>query len=122
LAVRGLGNPVRVTVSAGQAHDITEAHRLVEHLQAEAVIADTAYDAGHFRDAIDAKKATAVIPSNPARASAFPLDKALYKERHLIECCFNRLKHFRRIATRYEKTARNFLSMILIAAIALWLR
>jgi transposase len=113
---------VRVRVSAGQAHDITEAHQLVEHLPAEAVIADTAYDARHFRDAIDAKKATAVIPSNPSRARAFPLDKALYKERHLIECCFNRLKHFRRIATRYEKTARNFISMILIAAIALWLR
>jgi transposase len=50
------------------------------------------------------------------------LDKALYKERHLIECCFNKLKQFRRIATRYEKAASAFLAMITVAAIALWLR
>ena len=120
--MRGLGCPVRVRLSAGQAHDITQAHQLIEGLPAEAVIADTAYDAGHFRDAVAAKKARAVIPSNPSRARAFPLDKALYKERHLIECCFNKLKHFRRIATRYEKTARNYLAMITLAAVALWLR
>jgi transposase len=48
--------------------------------------------------------------------------EALYKERHLVECCINKLKHFRRVATRYDKTARNFLAMITVAAIALWLR
>jgi transposase len=120
--VRGLGCPVRVRLSAGQAHDITQAHQLVDGLAAAAIIADTAYDAGHFRDAIAAKKALAVIPSNPSRAQSFPLDKELYKERHLIECCFNKLKHFRRVATRYEKTARNFLAIIIVAAIAMWLR
>lgn len=64
----------------------------------------------------------AVIPCHPSRACKIPLDKALYKERHLVECCINKLKHFRRIATRYEKTARNFLAIIFVAAIALWLR
>jgi putative transposase len=51
-----------------------------------------------------------------------PLDEHIYKERHLVECCFNKLKHFRRVATRYEKTARSFLAIITVAAIALWLR
>lgn len=95
---------------------------MMDGLDAEAVIADTAFDAGHLRDAIEAKKATAVIPSNPSRKQALPLDKALYRERHLVECRIGKLKHFRRIATRYEKTARNFLAMLTIAATVIWLR
>ena len=84
--------------------------------------ADTAYDADHFRNAVSAKKAHAVIPSHPSRAKKLPLDKDIYKERHLVECCFGKLKHFRRVATRYEKTARNFLAIVTVAAIAIWLR
>jgi transposase len=122
MAVRGLGLPVRFTLTGGQANDITQAHQLIAGLEAEAVIADTAYDADHFRDAIAARAAQAVVPSNPSRSQRLPLDKGLYRERHLVECCFNKLKHFRRIATRYEKTTANFLAMILVAAIAIWLR
>jgi transposase len=120
--VRGLGLPVRFIVTGGQAHDITQAHQLIEGLEAEAVIADTAYDADHFRDAIAEAAAQAVIPSNPSRSQRLPLDQLLYRERQLVECCINKLKHFRRIATRYEKTAANFMAMILVAAIAIWLR
>ncbi len=94
----------------------------MEGLPAQWVLGDTAFDADHFRAEIKAIGAQAVIPSSPSRALKFPLDKHLYKERHLVECCFSRLKHFRRIATRYEKTARNFLAMITIAAMVLWLR
>ena len=86
------------------------------------VLADTAYDADHFRDRIEAAGAVAVIPNNPSRASKRPFDKALYKERHLIECFFSKLKQFRRVATRYEKTARNYLAMITVAAALIWLR
>jgi transposase len=86
------------------------------------VIADTAYDADHFRDAVTARGAQAVIPGTRSRARRIPLDKHLYRERHLVECCFNKLKHFRRVATRYEKTACAFIAMITVAAIALWLR
>ena len=85
-------------------------------------MADTAYDADHFRAAIAAAGATAVIPNNPSRAIKLAFDKDLYKERHLIECCFSKLKQFRRVATRYEKTARNFLAIVTIAATILWLR
>jgi transposase len=120
--VRGLGLPVRCLLTAGQRHDITQAKALIDGLPAEWVLGDTAFDADHFRADIAAIDAQAVIPSNPSRALKLPLDKHIYKERHLVECCFNKLKHFRRIATRYEKTARNFLAFITIAAIVLWLR
>ena len=85
-------------------------------------MADTAYDAEHFRQLIAAKGAIAVIPNNPSRAKKHPLDKHLYAQRHLIECCFSKLKHFRRVATRFEKTAQNSLAVVTLAAIILWLR
>jgi transposase len=71
---------------------------------------------------VTAKDAEAVIPSSPSRAKKFPLDKDMYKERHLVECGISKLKDFRRIATRYEKTAVSFMGMITAVAIALWLR
>ena len=104
----GLGLPVRFILTAGQRNDITQASGLICGLPADFVMGDTAYDADHFRQDIAAIDAQAVMPSNPSRARKPELDKALYKERHLIECCFNKLKQFRRIATRYEKTASRF--------------
>ena len=86
------------------------------------MLADTAYDADHFREAIAQAGAIAVIPNNPSRTTKHPLDRELYKERHLVECCFSKLKQFRRVVTRYEKTAHNFLAVITIAATILWLR
>ena len=120
--MRGLGLPVRFLLTAGQRNDITQAHGLIAGLSADWVMGDTAYDADHFRRDIAAIGAEAVIPSHPSRASKYPLDKALYKERHLVECCFSKLKQFRRVATRYEKTTNAFMAMITVAAIALWLR
>jgi transposase len=120
--VRGLGLPVRCLLTAGQRHDMTQATALIDGLPAEWVLGDTAFDADHFRAEIMAIGARTVIPSNPSRALKLPLEQHIYKERHLVECCFNKLKHFRRVATRYEKTARNFLAFVTIAAIVLWLR
>ena len=122
MAVRGLGCPVRFVVTAGQAGDAPQAKTLIDGLSADAVIADTAYDSDAIRADIAAKNAQAVIPNNPSRTIKHPIDQHLYKARHLIECCFSKLKQFRRIATRYEKTVRNYLSMIALAAIVLWLR
>ena len=85
-------------------------------------MADTAYDADHLRQAIAAKGALAVIPNNPSRALKYPLDKHLYAQRHLVECCFSKLKQFRRVATRFEKTARNYRAVVTLAAIILWMR
>lgn len=120
--MRGLGCPVRFILTAGQKGDVPQAEALIEGLAADVVMADTAYDADHFRKAIAAKGALAVIPNNPSRAMKYPLDEHLYAQRHLIECCFSRLKQFRRVATRYEKTARNFLAIVTIAATILWIR
>ncbi|XSC42546.1 IS5 family transposase [Bradyrhizobium sp. RDT10] len=122
LAVRGLGCPVRFTLTAGQKGDAPQAAALLEGLPAEVVMADAAYDADHLRQAIAAKGALAVIPNNPSRALKYPLDKHLYAQRHLVECCFSKLKQFRRVATRYEKTARNYRAVVTLAAIILWMR
>ncbi|WP_146686252.1 IS5 family transposase [Bradyrhizobium canariense] len=122
MAVRGLGCPVRFTLTAGQKGDAPQAAALIEGLPAEVVMADAAYDADHLRQAIAAKGALAVIPNNPSRALKYPLDKHLYAQRHLVECCFSKLKQFRRVATRFEKTARNYRAVVTLAAIALWLR
>ncbi len=122
LAVRGLGCPVRFTLTPGQAGDAPQAGPLIADLPAAVVIADTAYDADHLREAIQAKGALAVIPNNPSRAIKHPIDEHLYAQRHLVECCFSKLKHFRRVATRYEKTARNYNAVVTLAAIALWIR
>lgn len=85
-------------------------------------MADTAYDADHLRQAIAAQGAIAVIPNNPSRALKHPLDKHLYAQRHLVECCFSKLKQFRRVATRFEKTARNYQAVVTLAAITLSMR
>jgi len=82
-------------------------------------MADTAYGADHLRQA---KGARAVIPNNPSRALKYPPDKHLHAERHLVKCCFAKLKQFRRLATRFEHTAGNYLSVVTLAAIILWMR
>jgi transposase len=102
--------------------DAPQAGALIEGLPAEVIMADTAYDADHFRQEIADKGALAVIPNNPSRAQKHAFDKHLYAQRHLVECCFSRLKQFRRIATRYEKTARNYIAVVTIAAIVIWMR
>ncbi|GJD50769.1 IS5 family transposase IS298 [Methylobacterium crusticola] len=91
-------------------------------LPADIVMADAAYDSDRLRKAIAEKGAEAVIPNNPSRARKHPFDRHLYQQRHLIECCFAKIKQFRRVATRYEKTARNYAAVVTLAAIVLWLR
>jgi transposase len=113
---------VRFALTAGQKGDAPQADALIEGLPAEIVMADAAYDSDRLRQAIAAKSALAVIPNNPSRARKYPLDKHLYAQRHLVECCFSKLKQFRRLATRFEKTARSYLAVITLAAIILWLR
>jgi transposase len=113
---------VRFILTAGQKGDCPQAQPLIEGMSADVVIADTAYDADALRQAIADKQARAVIPNNPSRSIKYPLDTDLYRQRHLIECCFSKLKQFRRVATRYEKTARNFRAVIAIAAAILWMR
>ena len=98
-----LGRPIRFALSPGQAHDITEAAALLDGDSADYVLADRAYDAKSLRETIAAIRATAVIPSHPVRKQPYDYDRNIYRLRNRIERCFNKLKHFRRIATRYDR-------------------
>jgi transposase len=122
MAVRGLGCPVAFTLTGGQRGDAPQAGAFIDRFDAQLVMADAAYDSNRLRRAINTKGALAVIPNNPSRSIKHPLDPHLYAERHLIACCFSKLKQFRRVATRFEKTARNYLAIVTLAAIVLWLR
>jgi transposase len=86
------------------------------------VLADKAYDSNGLRDLIAGMGAEAVIPCNPTRKTLIPYDFEAYKVRNAIERCFNKLKHFRRIATRFDRRATHFLSFLQLAAAMLWMR
>ena len=100
-----LGRPLRLCVTPGQASDIASASDLLRGQQADAVLADKAYDSNDLRDMITGMKARAVIPSRRNRKVLIPHDVDLYKQRNRIERCFGRLKHFRRFATRLTTVA-----------------
>ena len=117
-----LGRPLRFRITAGQAHDMTAAQPLLEGQIADAVLADKAYDGNDLRDHIARMKAQAVIPSRRNRKVVIPHDTELYKQRNRIERCFNRLKHFRRFATRYDRRTIHFTGFVHLAAIMIWLR
>ena len=114
--VDALGNPVKLMLTPGQANDLTCAEPLLEEANPEALIGDMAFDADAFLDTLAKRQITPVIPSHPRRARPLPCDFALYCERNLVERFFNKLKHFRAIATRYDKLARNFLAGVHLAS------
>jgi transposase len=95
---------------------------MLDRVEADAVIADKAYDSNAIRDTIAAADMEAVIPANRSRKTPIPHDEVLYRERNLIERCFNKLKHFRRLATRYDRRAVHFLGFLCLAAVMLWTR
>jgi transposase len=99
-----------------------KAPALLDGQTAEHVIADRAYDSLALREVIEGMGAEAVIPAHPTRKHPAPYDKAKYKLRNRIERCFNKLKHFRRFATRYDRRASHFLAFIHLAAAMIWMR
>jgi transposase len=110
-----------VTLTAGHRHEATKADELVEHAQGKAFVADAGYDADRIREALKAKRIKAVIANGSGRAKKRRVEKKFYRRRYLVECFFHRLKLFRAIATRYEKTARNYLSLVSLVCAWLWL-
>lgn len=114
---------MRLLLTAGQASDKTTAPELVAPLALTGdVVADRGYFARAVTEAIEASGATAHIPSQSNVRIVQTVDRALYRQRNVVERFFNRLKHFRAIATRYQKLARNFLAAVLLASTRLWLR
>lgn len=98
------------------------ADELLKHARGGALIADAGYDSNRFRQAVRDRRMKPVISSKPERPRKFPKVRKLYEKRYLVEIFFHHLKRFRAVATRYEKTARNFLALVQLACAQIWLK
>lgn len=116
------GRPLRFLLTGGEAHDLTTVPELLADIEAQGVIGDRAYDSNGTRDLIAEAGAEAVIPSKRSRKVCIPHDTVAYKLRNRIERFINKLKHFRRIATRYDRRAIYFLACIHLASAMIWMR
>ncbi|OZQ56949.1 hypothetical protein CA599_31965, partial [Paenibacillus taichungensis] len=108
--VDALGNPLRFELTGGEAHDSVQGYELLQamKLTMKQVLADRAYDTNAIRTLLDEQQAISVIPSKKNRREIQPYDRDIYRERHLVECFFNKVKNYRRLATRYDKLACTF--------------
>ena len=113
---------MRLVLTAGQDHDLRAAPLLLAGLKCRHVIADRGYDANALLDLIKASGAKAHIPSKCRRLVHRSVDRRIYRQRNLVERFFCKLKHFRRVATRFDKLARNFLATVSLASARLWTR
>ncbi|HML92979.1 IS5 family transposase [Methyloceanibacter sp.] len=116
------GRPLRFILTGGEAHDLTTAQELLKGIETGGVIADRAYDSNAVRDLIAAAGAEAIIPSKRSRNIIIPHDKLAYRLRNRIERFINKLKHFRHIATRYDRRAIHFLACLHLASAMIWMR
>jgi transposase len=121
-ACDALGNPIRFFLTPGQRSDYIKALDLIDGFQMEALLADKGYDANYIVDAAASVGADVTIPPRSIRKTPREYDKDLYKERNQIERMFNKMKHFRRVATRYDKLAVSYMAFVLLSAIYLWLK
>ena len=117
-----LGNPLRFILTGGQRHDATQAINLLRGFDFSGVIADKAYDFDELLEFIANNEATLVIPSTKKRSVQREIDDHIYKERHVVECFINKIKHFRRVFSRFEKYASRYLAFLSFAAALIWLR
>ena len=122
MIVDALGNPLALSLTGGQVHDITQADTLLALVAPGALLGDKGYDADHFVESLTARAIKVVIPSKSNRKIKRDCDFALYCERNIVERFFNTIKHFRAIATRYDKTARNFLAGLHLVCALAWLK
>jgi transposase len=122
IGVDALSNPVRFILTAGQINDICQAEGLISGFSFENLLADMGFDSDRFRASVAEVGAQAVIPSSRSRSQAIPYDKHLCEERNLVERFINKIKHYRRIATGYEKAALSFTSMLFQVGAIIWLR
>ena len=122
--VDGLGNPLALMLSSGNDHYSVHAVALLEQVDIEDsnILGDKAYGAQAIRDYIISQNATYTIPPKSDVKNPWPVDWYTYKERHLVECFFQKLKWFLRIFTRYDKLDASFLAFVYISAIAILLK
>lgn len=117
-----LGNPLKFILTLCQRNDITQAESLLSNISNTAVIADKGYDSNTLIQEIQKRKSVAVIPPKRNRKVQREYDMHLYKERHLVECFLGNIKHFRRIFSRFDKTAQAFMGFLNFVGVLLWLR
>ncbi len=119
------GNPINFEITGGEVHDAKVAEKLISTMsgKAENFIADKGYDSDVIREQVRSKGVSPVIPRRSNSTKENPgFDSHLYKLRHLVENLFAKLKHFRSVATRFEKLARNFKAVVFLACTIIWLR
>ena len=112
---------IAILLTGGEAHDCPVAERLIRRVKSpERLLGDKAYDSAELREGLDDRGTRPVIPNRCNRKQPFSFNKRIYKLRWRIESAFNRLKDFRRIATRYDRLARNYLASVCLAAALVW--
>jgi transposase len=122
IAVDALGNPLRLLLTAGQRHDSPQAGALIDGFEPFALIADKGYDSDTLLEAVTAQGIVAVIPPKKSRLVQREYDQHLYRERHLIECFINKIKHYRRVFSRFDKLSKNYLGFLSFVSALVWLR
>lgn len=121
LAVDALGNPLRFILTAGQISEYQYAEQLIEGIDANFVLADKGYDSDKFIAAILSSGACPVIPSKRNRKEPRDYDNILYKERNFVERAFQKLKNYRRVATRYERLKVTYAAILSLISTLIWL-
>jgi transposase len=120
--VDALGLPLRLLLTAGQCHDSPEAAALIKDYEPQALIADKGYASAPLIEAVTAKGIEAVIPPKKNRRVQREYDRHLYRERHLIECFINKIKHYRRVFSRFDKLSKNYSGFLSFVSALVWLR
>jgi transposase len=120
--VDALGNPLQFIVTPGQTSDVIQAKHLLNGVFDAQVLADKAYDSKKVRMQIKNQNCTDVIPSRSNSLEPIDYDRHIYKERHAIECFFGKIKYFRRVFSRFDKSARNFKAFLSFVGAIIWLR
>ena len=113
--------PLHITLTAGHRHEAIKADELVAQAQGKLFVADAGYDSDHVRATLSSKRIKAVINNAGFRKHKKRVDQRFYRKRYLVECFFHRIKSFRAVATRYDKTARNYLATVSLACAWVWL-
>lgn len=119
--VDALGNPVALSLTPGQAADITQADPLLDQVAPDAFLADKGYDSDALVETLQKRGIAPVIPPKANRREPRETDFALYRERNLVERFFCKLKQYRAIATRYDKLANTFLAAVTMVCILFWI-
>ena len=120
--VDSFGMGLKFIITEGQASEIKQVKELIGDEKCEYLLADRGYDSDSFRESLTKKGITPVIPGRKNRKKPIDYDKHIYKERNIVERFFGRIKEFRRIATRYDKTACMYKGALLMASIIIWCR